>query len=266
MAGETEAASWGEYLKILLAMLAGLIAQPFIEYVKARISARSGALSSKGDLIAKLRVAMGYFDAYAELVDKAFGSHPQSRTLHAPEMRALELMRAFDFQPVHGLIEQITKLNLRQSSSSGAGQVVTTKCLLLIYAFEQIKAISLHRCRSPLMNAPPTEQPEFVLRDGEEGLIEDARERHRELQMFIMQPYTKLLGMKKNLLVDFDLTAWNVAYQNIRAREKMEEANRRLHEAVDRADAHFAQPEASGDNPEEAPPGNGRKRPPNDQR
>ncbi|TBD81032.1 hypothetical protein [Rhizobium ruizarguesonis] len=225
-----------ELFKYASAIGIGIIANPLLEVLKTWLSARSGARTNKSDLLAKLKVALGYFDAYAELLDRAVGAHPASATLREPEMRALVSMRAFDLQPIHDLIEHITRLDLRQSSHSGAGQALTKKCLMLIYAFQHLKTINLVRCRPLLSTAPPIEPPEFAIRDGEIKLIEEAREQHDELKMFVMGPYAEILEIDPNTsAVDLKITTWEVAYRMERAKSRMHLADERFRNALNRA-------------------------------
>ncbi|MBY5413623.1 hypothetical protein HFO98_35775 [Rhizobium leguminosarum] len=191
------------------ALLVGFIANPMLEWLKSLLVARSASRTARADLVAKLRLTLGYFDAYAELVNTAFGPYPKEAVLGPFEMRAFRSMGAFNLQPVHDLIEQITKLGLRESTISGAGQALTRKVLLLFYAFEQLKSVSLKQGQTSEL---------FVLQTGDNDLISQARDGHSELIAFVMEPLADVLGVDMTSVIDYAIQRWEMDISIKRAR------------------------------------------------
>lgn len=200
-----------EFLQACVAVSIGFIASPLVEILKSRLSERGSERTIKRDLVATLRVVVGFFDAFEEQLNSAIGPAIRQRiTMDALQARSWEALQSFDLQPVHGLIEQITRLDIRQSSSSGAGQVLTKKMLIALYGLEQIKSITPVQLRTG--GLPREENPnlqQFALREGDEALVGQARESLTNLRQFIVGPYAEILSMDQlSLVIDPKIKAF----------------------------------------------------------
>ncbi len=210
-----EAVDWDSLLKYAATFFAGLLTPTIMEFIKSWLSVRDSERAIKRDLIAKLKVSMGHLHAVEKLLQRALHTGPaeilSEVKMDQAQVNAWRAMQSFDLQPVYGLIEHITRLDLRQSSKSSAGQVLTEKLLLVLSAMKHVQTIE----PSAAQNSSE-KNPKYTIPRSDLQLVTLARDQLWELQLFIIERYAKILNITNPIdFGDVDLSQWEFETTNL---------------------------------------------------
>lgn len=188
----------GSFSAVFAAGLTGLVASPILELLRSRISERSSKRKLREETVQKLRIAVGYLDAIEELVDRTFGE----RSTHLDGFSATgsvswASVKAFDLTAVYKLIEDITRLDVKQSASSAAGQSLTRRLLITLSAFEKVKTFEPLPVRNSLKSLSGDREysRKFALTEDDQIALTFALDSLAHLKFFLLDIYAPRLGI-----------------------------------------------------------------------
>ncbi len=191
------------------AILVGFLASPLLEYFKSWLTTKSVRAIAKRDLVAKLRVAFGYLDAFKVHVDHAVGHNPEAMQMQHRHLDSWKAMQTFDLSPIVAMIQDLAKLELDISSKSAVSQSLVKRILLLLSGFENLKTLS-PTFREGL-GPRKLELQHHGLDLGAVEAVKYARRIDTDLRRFVSGPYSKILGINGlSFVLDSEVFAHDV--------------------------------------------------------